>query len=88
MAAEYILANNAQLLHAGSSGGRLQHRRLEFSMGRGRNFWNELVTDISRWLQDSLLSSSQQLSRVRRLYENFEGPAIVAKQLSRLSSKG
>lgn len=85
VATEYIVASYAQLLHAGSSGGRLQYRWLKLSMGRGRNFWNESVTNIDRRLQDSLFSSSQQLSRVCGLHENFERPAIVTKQLPRVS---
>lgn len=85
VAAEYILANNAQLLYAGSPGGWLQYRRLELPMGNWRYFWNESVANISRRLSDAFLSSSQQLSRIRGVHEDSERPAVVSKQLSWVS---
>lgn len=85
VAAKYILANNSQLLYAGSSGGRLQYRRLELSMGRGRYFWNESITDTTRRLSDPLFPSPQQLSGIRSFHEDLEKPTIVSKQLSWVS---
>lgn len=85
VAAEYVLANNAQLLHARSSRGWLQYRGLEFPMGDRRYFWNESVADTSGRLSDAFLSSSQQPSRIRGVHEDSERPAVVSKQLSRVS---
>lgn len=79
VAAKYILANNAQLLHAGSFSGWLQYRRFEFPMGNWRYFWNESVANIRRRLSDAFLSSPQQLSRIRGIHENSKRPAVVSK---------
>lgn len=79
VAAKYILASNAQLLHAGSSGGWLQYRRLEFPMGNWRYFWIESVANISGRLSDAFLPSPQQLSRIRGVHKDSKRPAVVSK---------
>lgn len=85
VAAKCILANNPQLFYAGSSGWRLQYRRLELPMGRGRDFRIKSVANCSGRLSDTFLSSSQQLSGICGFHENLERWTIIAKQLSRIS---